>query len=87
MAGEVGLPLTPLVLAEVRQERVWRQRCGEPCRDRFPVRCRRDLEHRSPHVGLVGDESVVWLGRGNIHPVQVTGEHCWCSPESEASDV
>lgn len=72
-------------VAEAAQERVWRERCGEPNRDRYPVRCRRDLRHATPHIGLVSPaEPVAWPGVGNDEPVQVTGKHCWCSPRSGA---
>lgn len=34
---------------EVHRQRPWQERCGET--GRWPVRCRRDLGHDSPHVG------------------------------------
>ncbi len=40
------------VLPEVWKERIWAERCGEPCPDRYPVRCRRDLNHPDGHIGL-----------------------------------
>lgn len=52
------------VLAEAGCERFWRDRCGEPNYGDWPIRCRRDLSHESPHVGLRGDEAIVWPGVG-----------------------
>lgn len=81
MSTETPSLATTAAIAEARRHRAWRERCGEPCRDRFPVRCRRDLEHPSPHVGIVGEDLVSWRGTGNADPVQVTGQNCWCSEE------
>lgn len=37
---------------EAHTERIWRERCAEPCPDRYPIRCRRDLNHPDGHLGL-----------------------------------
>lgn len=68
---------TPDAIAEAEQERWWRYRCGEPNLERYPVRCRRDLNHPTPHVGL-GHEPAVWPGTGNTASAKV-GENyrCW----------
>jgi hypothetical protein len=66
---------------EVRTERVWRRRCGEPNRGRWPIRCRRDLNHKPPHAGLAGSELVSWPGEGNATSAHTgPGRRCWCRP-------
>jgi hypothetical protein len=74
------MAIVPLeALVEAIQERWWRFRCGEPHLDRYPVRCRRDLNHPSPHIGL-DSELAVWDGTGNPVSAQVGGTghyRCW----------
>lgn len=80
--------VTPDALAEADLERWWRYRCGEPNLDRYPIRCRRDLNHPSPHVGLLG-ELVVWEGDGNPVSAQAGGaDHyrCWGGCRSHMSN-
>lgn len=69
----------PEAIAEALQERWWRFRCGEPDLDHYPIRCRRNLGHPTPHVGL-GPGPIVWDGVGNSVSAQAGGpEHyrCW----------
>lgn len=66
-------------VTEARRQRFWRDRCGEPCQHAAPVRCRRDLAHPSPHVGLIGTEPVVWDGAGNATSAQATDHKCFDS--------
>lgn len=68
---------TPEAIAEAEQNRWWRYRCGEPNLNRYPIRCKRDLGHEPPHVGI-GHEPVVWDGEGNAEPGWNTGR-CWCT--------
>lgn len=75
------MELVPEMELEARRERVWRERCGEPCAGWYPVRCRRALDHGTPHIGVRGLDLVVWRGRGNANSAQ-TGPpvKCWCPP-------
>lgn len=62
-------------LIEARLHRPWRERCGEPAI--HPIRCRRDLSHLSPHIGLHGDEPITWDGEGNPTSAQATDHKCF----------
>ena len=63
------------LLTEVWRERPWRERCGEPLA--FPVRCRRDLSHPSPHIGLHGADPIVVDGEGNEISAKVGAHKCF----------
>lgn len=68
---------------EAAQDRWWRFRCGEPNLTAYPYRCKRDLGHESPHVGLAGKEPIIWPGVGNAEPANYPGlgpYKCWCAP-------
>lgn len=71
-------------IAEAQTERWWRYRCGEPHLGRYPIRCRRDLNHPSPHIGI-GHEPVSWEGVGNAISAQNGDYKCWggCSAHPE----
>jgi len=69
--------LRRILVDEVELDRFWRDRCGEPS-PHWPIRCRRDLDHESPHVGA-GRDIVVWDGTGNAISAQTDpGLTCWC---------
>lgn len=75
--------MRPDYRSEVDRRRIWRDRCGEPMPDGFPVRCRRDLDHPEPHVGTrhAPTDYVEWPGRGNSESANHGGgTKCWCQP-------
>lgn len=73
------------VISEVLAERVWRERCGEPMPNAFPTRCRRDLNHPSPHVGLPAEDGrfPTWPGAGHDVGAHTPNYRCWCTLRRE----
>lgn len=86
-------PVDETTAQEVNLERIWRERCGEPKLDQFPIRCRRDLNHPDGHAGLAsriisepGERPMrwetwiaSWPGPGNEVSAKVGNYRCWCS--------
>jgi hypothetical protein len=65
---------------------LWRDRCGMPLLDEFPIRCKLPLSHRGDHLGLRGKEQIRWPGPGSPVPL------CWgatyrCWHEGNRPDV
>lgn len=76
-----GIPTADdAAIAEAMQRRIWRDCCGEPNQNDVPVRCRRDLNHPSPHIGFREWSRVTpitWSGHGNATSAQRTDHKCF----------
>ena len=66
----------PFAQAAAQFPPVWRERCGMPKPNGFPVRCWLPLSHAEGHRGLCGEQ---WPGAGSPVPLCYREHYrCWC---------